>query len=477
MYFSELFDIEYKSEYDWFNPILEKDTLLFVDPFLVFSDKDETWRHSYDEIMRHFQSSFDLLARSKLNPKHQLYKRALALMEFPEPHEFRLGFASKNAAGSGNGPGLAAKVVEAMSQAIKRGIQDIEHFEELGILISGINRDRISDITCNLLKPHLIRYTQDICRSFGVPMQVREIKHSRFDEMRSRWVDDDFSVPVDPETGNAILLVPKRFLRELPTLSSAGWGEFLDSSLRDDLNLNISRNMKKEDIVALARKNPEVLREWIRHAEEQGSSPYDVDSDPMLHIQWQRLAREAVTQRADSEAPKISTADDLLLFAHSAIDHFKHWVEEKGGWRVFWRDVKTLKPVPETNMQLLFLGVLDHYCKRAGVILDREVETGRGPVDFAFTSAGNVRILLEMKKLTHGEFWKGLNDQTPIYMRSQRVEHAIFLSVRDSTTDPMTDRWRKLDLEARMASEKNKCTIEVARIDIMPKQSASNAQA
>ncbi|MFE5023779.1 hypothetical protein ACFRAO_10800 [Streptomyces sp. NPDC056656] len=475
MYFSELFEIEYKAEYDWFDPILENDTLLFVDPFLIFADKQEGWLEAYPEIMRYFQSAFDLLARSKLNRKHQFYRRALTLMEFPEPREFRLGFASKNAAGSGSGPGLASKVVEAMSQAINRGIEDIEHFEELGILVSGINRDRISDITCNLLKPKLIAYTQDICNSLDIPMQVREVKHSRYDDLRSRWVDDDHLVPVDPETDVPILLVPKRFLRELPTLSSNSWGDFLDSSLRDDLNLSISGNMKKEDIVALARQKPEILREWIRYTVELGSSPYDVDNDPMLHVQWQRLAQTAIDEEAPPTPPNIDSPEALLEFAHSAVSHFKRWVEDKGGWRVFWRDVKEMKPVPETNMQLLFLGVLDHYCERAGVILDREVETGRGPVDFAFTSAGNLRILLEMKKLTHGEFWNGLRSQTPIYMVSQDVKHAIFLAVRDSTSQAMKDRWNKLDHEASIVNEQTDSTIEVARIDITPKSSASNS--
>ncbi|MEV6422661.1 hypothetical protein [Streptomyces sp. NPDC051662] len=475
MYFSELFQIEYKAEFDWFDPILENDTLLFVDPFLVFADSDSNWRQAYGEMMAYFQSAFTLLASSKLNPKHQYYRRTLSLMEFPEPREFRLGFAGKSSAGSGSGPGLARKVVEAMTQAIQRGIKDIEHFEELGILVSGINKDRISDITCNLLKSQLIQYTQEICHSLNVPMEVRKIRHSAYDEMRSRWMDAEHLTPVDPESNTPILLVPKRFLRELPTLSSDNWSEFLDTSLRDDLNIKISQGMKKEDFIALARSHPAVLRQWIQYSEERGSNPYDVDSDPMLHVNWQRLAREAISAEPVRETPRISNADDLLNFAHSAIEHFRRWVEKKGGWRAFWRDLKGLKSIPETNMQLLFLGVLDHYCEQAGVILDREVETGRGPVDFTFTSAGNFRVLLEMKKLTHGEFWHGLHTQTPIYMDSQGVDHAIFLSVRDSTSRPMNERWMKLDLEAAAAGEANSCRIEVARIDIMPKESASNS--
>ncbi|MFJ5706979.1 hypothetical protein [Streptomyces sp. NPDC093105] len=475
MYFSERFHIEYEAEFDWFDPILENDTLLFVDPFLVFADADAEWRQAYDEMMDYFQSAFKLLARSKLNPEHQYFKRTLSLMEFPEPREFRLGFASKSSEGSGSGPGLAAKVVEAMSQAIRRGMDDIEHFEELGILVPGINKDRISDITCNLLKPRLIKYTQDICHAFDVPMEARKIRHSHYDEMRSRWMDAAHLVPVDPETDKPILLVPKRFLRELPTLSSDSWGDFLDTSLRDDLNIKISQGMKKDEIIALARTHPDAVRRWVQYIQEHGSSAYDVDADPMLHVNWQRLAREAVNTSPIKEKPHISNAEDLLSFAHTAIAHFRDWVEKKGGWRVFWRDVQELKTVPESNMQLLFLGVLERYCAQAEVRLDREVETGRGPVDFTFTSTGGIRVLLEMKKLTHGEFWHGLRTQTPIYMESQNVKHAIFLAVRDSTSKPMRDRWMKLDLEATAASEAHSCTIEVARIDVMPKESASKS--
>jgi hypothetical protein len=35
VYFSELFQIDQPEQYDWFDPILELDTLLFVDPFLI----------------------------------------------------------------------------------------------------------------------------------------------------------------------------------------------------------------------------------------------------------------------------------------------------------------------------------------------------------------------------------------------------------------------------------------------------------
>lgn len=61
------------------------------------------------------------------------------------------------------------------------------------------------------------------------------------------------------------------------------------------------------------------------------------------------------------------------------VGKFRLWVEGKGGWKVFWEG----KPgegevVPESKMQILFLGVLDEHFKMAGLRLDREVETAAG---------------------------------------------------------------------------------------------------
>jgi hypothetical protein len=469
MYFSEAFRVANPEECEWFDPILEVDTPLFVDPFAIFADRDEAWRNAHDEIIAYFHDAFEILAKSGLRKSHQYYKRTLALMEFPEPEEFRLGYASRGARGAGSGPGLARRIVESMVYAIESGLRDLRHFELLGVLVEGINRDRISDITCNLLKPHFIRYTQEICRSFDIPVRDRRLRHCAYNEFRWRWEDGECAVPVDPASGKPILLVPKRFLAELPKINDFD----ADSSLRDDLNLDISRNVKKSEIVRLARREPALLQSWIARQEQTDFIPYNVDADPKLYVRWQRVARAIVEEESVPSSDSISSEAELMNFVHVVIDKFRHWAEDRGGWRVFWDG--NGNAIPEPNMQLLFLGILDGYCERAGLRLDREVETGRGPVDFAITGDRRIRVLLEMKKLTHGEFWHGLKVQTPIYMRGQEVNYAIFLAIRDSDTRPMMDRWKKLEEEASAVRLETGLTIEVEGVDILPRRSASKA--
>jgi len=469
MYFSEAFDIPDADQYEWFDPILERDSLLFVDPFSIFADSDESWQRAHDAIIDYFHSAFEILARSNLRENHQFYERTLVLMESPEPMEFRLGYAGTGD-GSGTGRGLAKLIVEAMAQAIRNGLEDIRHFEELGILVEGINSDRIGDITCNLLKPRLIEYTQGICRSLGISTHEQTLRHSIYNKMRLRWDNGKHLVPADPVSGKPILLVPKRFLGELPKINSFDF----DTSLRDDLNLDISSNMSKPEIVRLARRHPEALRSWVTKQEESDPTPYDVDNDPKLIVKWQTVAQRAVREEPLEPGGGINSEEDLMRFVHNVIGKFRHWAEDRGGWRVFW-DAKS-GAVPERNMQLLFLVVLDGYCEQAGLRLDREVETGRGPVDFTFTGDKRMRVIVEMKKLSHGEFWHGLRDQTPTYMRGLDAKHAIFLAIRDSDTKPMRERWRKLEQEAAAVSSEAGLQIEIERVDVLRKPPASKAK-
>lgn len=469
MYFSDAFDISDPEQHEWFDPILERDSRLFVDPFSIFADPDESWQRAHDTIIDYFHSAFKILAKSGLRESHQFYERTLVLMEFPEPKEFRLGYAG-NTDGSGTGRGLAKLIVAAMVQAIHNGLEDIRHFEELGILVEGINSDRIGDITCNLLKPRLIEYTQNICRSLGIPMNEETLRHSVYNDMRQRWLDGKHLVPVDPVSGKPILLVPKRFLGELPKINAFDF----DTSLRDDLNIDISSNVSKPEIVRLARRHPDTLRRWVLQQEASGPTPYDVDNDPRLIVKWQRIAQLAVRDEPLETSNEIKTEEELMRFVHNVIARFRHWAENKGGWRVFWGSKSDI--VPEPNMQLLFLVVLDGYCEQAELRLDREVETGRGPVDFTFTGDKRIRVIVEMKKLTNGEFWHGLHVQTPIYMHGLDVKRAIYLAIRDSDTKPMRKRWEKLDQEARAVSTESGLHIEIERVDVLPKASASTAR-
>jgi hypothetical protein len=86
------------------------------------------------------------------------------------------------------------------------------------------------------------------------------------------------------------------------------------------------------------------------------------------------------------------------------------------------------------------------------------------------------RVIVEMKRLTSGKFWHGLQTQTLIYMNSQKVRRAIYLAVRDSDTPGMRKRWRAMAGEAALVSDKHSIQVLVEGVDVLPNGSASKAK-
>lgn len=469
MRFSDHHSILRTSADDWFDPILAVDTKLFVDPFLVFQDDDAAWAGSHDEIIAHFQMAFDLLAGG-LDRTSLAYRSALRMMRYPEPAETCLGYASGSTRGSGGGSELARLMVGAMGDAIARGVTELRHFEQLGILNEGIGPDRISDITCTILKPRLIRYTQSIAGPRGVPLELHTLRAGAFDASRFGFVNAKVELPTNPATGGPLLLLPERFLKDLPAINADDWWESSRATeLRDELNAEIVGKVRKRDIVNQARRRPELVEAWVREREGEAAAAYDLRGDPKGVYRWAEETRR-FTRRNPVTLPHATNEASFAEVIDLIVARFRHFIEESGGWKLLW-DGDHDKP--EEAAQLIFLGIAKAYCEANGIVVDREVELGRGPVDFKFSSGFERRALLEVKKVENSKFWNGLERQVPSYLRSDGHGDGWYLAVRLRGGEKW-DR-RQSELRKRVAATAKKLGLDLRYgiVDARPKKSAS----
>lgn len=470
---SNHFNIERTAEDDWFDAILNADTELFLDPFFVFQETEGFWAGAHDEIIKHFDRSFLLIAEGNRNPRSLPYKKALHILTFKEPKELCLGYTAKGTAGSGSGIGFARNISEAISAAITRGLVHPRHFEELGVLNKGIGADRISDITSTILKPRLIRYTQEIARRHGIPLEPHRIYAAGFDEQRLRWQAPEVEVPTNPYTEGPFLFVPQRFLNELPTLNADDWWDHYENEqLREDLNYEIMGRVDKETIIEAARRHPELVRQWTVDKEAERVSPYDFSTDPKGVWQWDPVT-QSYTQSHPLQLPPPQSDDDFFNVIETVINQFRLFIEEQGGWSLLW-DITHINEKPEHAAQLLFRGIAQHYCKANNISLDAEVNLGRGPVDFKFSNGYMRRAHLEVKKLHNGKFWNGLQDQLPSYMTSDTVTDGWFLAIQYRNGKSATQRIQALPREVAALNEIKNFNLRYALVDARPKVSASN---
>lgn len=119
------------------------------------------------------------------------------------------------------------------------------------------------------------------------------------------------------------------------------------------------------------------------------------------------------------------------------------------------------------------MGMSRAYLRQAGIELDREVELGRGPVDFKLTSGSKARLLVEVKKIHNGKFWNGLHDQLPSYLTSDMTREGWFVALLYKDTKMNLDRKRTLEQEVKATASKVGKDLRLMVIDVRPRISAS----
>ncbi len=271
-------------------------------------------------------------------------------------------------------------------------------------------------------------------------------------------------LPTNLTSGSPVILVPEFLLDNLPTLNAEDWFDsHFNEDIRHPMNLPVGQAVRKADIVSWARQHPERVRNWAR---EQTSRKdlvgYDFGADPLGVVQWDRAPSVFAVEHPLPDRA-VSTHEDLVELMGQVGEQFRHFIEQQRGWSLLWNDDGTDKP--ETAVQLVFLGVAQPYLRYFNVELDREVELGRGPVDFKASSGATARLIIEVKKLHNGKFWNGLREQLPSYMKSDEAAYGWFIAVQYRSNKAATDRLRRLPSEVSLVATATGKHISFSAVD------------
>jgi hypothetical protein len=151
-------------ELDFVNVDIDHDTPLFLDPYFMSKRKDDWSIKASLTVNNFFQTVIN-------NIREGDHATALDLLSYlGEPNETCLGLSKGQPSGRGIGSTQARDIFESLrrSKAVKTGL--VEHLEDCHIFIANIAKDKVSDMTTNLIKKHLIGYTQNQCKLWGIPL-------------------------------------------------------------------------------------------------------------------------------------------------------------------------------------------------------------------------------------------------------------------------------------------------------------------
>ena len=200
-----------QAQADFAIPFLDEDIPLYLDPFLLWHSPSQQDNALHTAMV----NSFNHLGYLEKQGKHsEAVSILIALSECDE-----VGFGHSHIrVGRRIGKALAGQILDLFRTIPDYDRRGFIHFEEIQFFVDSIARDRISDIACNLLKSFLIDYTIQQCHTHAIPTQSATISALYSYKENKLTKESGITLPLNPETRQPVILVPKRWLRFRPWL-------------------------------------------------------------------------------------------------------------------------------------------------------------------------------------------------------------------------------------------------------------------
>mgnify|MGYP001386850930 FL=1 len=216
MFFSEQFnvDAELIKAYGAIDISLVCDIPLFIDPMLIFNSDKKEYQALHKEIIQYFHFLYTKakqgLSRKEIN----------AWFNFSEIPNNWFGFSLVGNKGLALGKKYAQFLYNNIEFALDtHGISQGQHIEKAMLLYEGSGKDKISDLTVNLIKRFLCEYTQNFAKEYIPPnlCKTLPVEKAYFNYDTESFVSKEYVLPyVFNQKGKIeyVLLTPFDILRE-----------------------------------------------------------------------------------------------------------------------------------------------------------------------------------------------------------------------------------------------------------------------
>lgn len=474
--YSEYIGYNYSNSDEWFNPQVEWDTALFIDPILLKNTKILEFKGSYEKIIFYFSQVLE-----KIEDKNLSLSLKKNMVNFIEVKEANLGYSYDSNDGSGLTGDTALKVMKNLKRFVESGLFGLEDFETIVIFDDRVNVDRISDMVLNILKNNFIQYSLRIAKENEFPTKkFRQRTEFDFDTMN--WEHAMVEMPYiinDKGKEIPVLLIPKDILVSKLNFEEDNFLDWLYDNQSDFLKEKFDYNVKKDlykikdnikdNIVRNKRKD--ILNNFIT---TNVNVSYDIVRDPELINKIYDIAND-IYKKNKMSFKKIDKKPDEIPVSEVVeilISDLEHLIEDKKGYTALFSSKN--KFLSEPKISKIVHMIWDARITDAGFNVDISPETnaGYGPVDFKI-SRGDDKVLVENKVSTNPKLLECIdeNKQIHIYLKQEDCKLAYLLVFINKESD--IEKINKLN---KKASEYQKeYIIKVKYINCIEKESASKA--
>lgn len=205
MKISELFGLKKtQHELDFVDVDIDVDTPLFLDPYFIAKNNFPLAYEAHLSLKSYFNCLLTALRENRITYAEELFSH------LGESNEICLGFSQTKPQGKGMGPSDASKIFKSLkeSPALQTGI--MEDIEDFRIFVDNVDKDKMSDMTANIIKKQLIDYTHAQCTLWGIKLTPSVPSGFYWDRFSNAWENNYTEMLIVNE--RKIILVPKRLV-------------------------------------------------------------------------------------------------------------------------------------------------------------------------------------------------------------------------------------------------------------------------
>lgn len=422
------------------NISLINDLPLFIDPFLLFNSENPDFQAIHNEMIDY------LLFLQKISERTPKLNSGMKKVwfSFSEVKQTWLGFSLSGNAGCGMGNDFANSLFEGLNSIFKdfgkEKITKGHHMEKLCLISPRVGRDKISDFTTNFAKQYLLEYTQEFARIYLEPEQCKEFSVGKvcFNWKTTSWMTKKYYLPY--YDGDYVLLTPKamltrddtfinridmiRNLQEIaPAISDDALRFELEMYFRDILSKKkkeMSQTEKDDIATQIIKQHPELIDYYVKYKEDNQAEATSISKEKVKEVEL--LFNNQISQL-------ITLLNEKTEFYHSIPDaheearkrakFLKHVIEDQDGYKLFFANGKPIKR--EADLQVIYR--LVWYGSPLDV--NREVNNGRGPVDYKISYGKKNATLVEFKLASNSKLKQNLAKQVEVYKAASETNRAI----------------------------------------------------
>lgn len=449
--FSEVFEVKKEVlEQEGFVDIsLLCDLPLFIDPFLIFGNKKEEYQLLHKEINKYL-----LFLKEKANNSILDEGLLRSWFTFSEVSNNWLGYSQFGNKGSGLGSKFAKNLYLNLGNSLNNfgesKILKDDHIEKLCLIDDNIGSDNISDFVVNIIKKYFLDITQDFaiknikkeyCKYFN-------IERAFFDYDLEKWMpkkyylpyyNDEYVIltPIDILTKDSSWLNRDDLVNKFSMIVEKIHNKQLKFEINNYLNSLYKKDLKAKEIkknkIDTIKKYPIIIDYYLLDREDT------VDEASERSIEKSTFIDDTVQEIVSSFELKLrgtsfySVGDSSFEEAKKRVGYLKDCIENKDVYKLFYDSERKVRFKKEEDLQLLFKLV----CFGVFSDVNREVNNGRGPVDYKFSRSNYDKSLIEFKLASNSKLKQNLANQVKIYEKANNTNKSIkvilYFNVKEKT--------------------------------------------